>query len=398
MDQEQRTTARSYACALHPHTLKLLERLGLARELLAHGRRVGKVAFYDGAERQAELTLSDPGGEFPFLLILPQNVLEQVLEQRLRQRGVPVHWNHRFVDCAEEESSVAVTVEELEGTSTGYIVPHWETVVKERTTVRAQFLVGADGHNSTVRQKLGLGQERIGEPEMFAAYEFETEPGSLDEVRVVLDSTSTNVLWPLPGNRLRWAFQLLHGDAKEFPEKERRGARLAEPQADERICQHIRKMAGRRAPWFADAIKDLVWCSEVGFERKLVKSFGSSRCWVAGDAAHQTGPVGVQSMNAGFVEGKRLAGTLRKILQQQALPELLATGYGQEQTNEWRRSLGFQGGLQGQKEATAWVREHAQRLLPCLPGGGDDLSQLAAQIHLGWAPTPENELSLSRKV
>src|ERR1035441_10449506 len=65
IDREDRTTSRSYACALHPRTLKLLEGLGLAAPVLEAGRRVEKIAFYDGATRQAEVKLSQLGGGVP---------------------------------------------------------------------------------------------------------------------------------------------------------------------------------------------------------------------------------------------------------------------------------------------------------------------------------------------
>ena len=47
IDRQARTTTRSYACALHPHTLELLDRVGLAAELVEQGRRVETFAFYD---------------------------------------------------------------------------------------------------------------------------------------------------------------------------------------------------------------------------------------------------------------------------------------------------------------------------------------------------------------
>ena len=62
IDREERTTARSYACALHPRTLKLLDRMGLAAPIIERGRRIEKIAFYDGATRQAEVKLSELGG------------------------------------------------------------------------------------------------------------------------------------------------------------------------------------------------------------------------------------------------------------------------------------------------------------------------------------------------
>src|SRR5258708_17591029 len=197
IDREARTAARSYACALHPATLTLLERLGLAQSAIDRGRRVETIAFYDGATRQAEIRFSKLGGEFPFLLILPQSALEGLLEQRLRAAGTPVHWNHRFEDLTQDEETVTAVIEELEGTSTGYIVPHWETVVKNRSNFRAEFLIGADGHNSMVRPRAGFEYQSVAQAESFAAFEFDSNSQPGDQVRVVLDNASTNVLWPL---------------------------------------------------------------------------------------------------------------------------------------------------------------------------------------------------------
>jgi 2-polyprenyl-6-methoxyphenol hydroxylase-like FAD-dependent oxidoreductase len=382
IDREERTTSRSYACALHPRTLKLLEGMGLAAPVLEAGRRVEKIAFYDGAARQAEVKLSQLGGAFPFMVILPQNAFEGLLEQRLRKLGVAVNWNHRFADLHTDADMVVATIEELGGTATGYIVPHWETVVKRSFPVRAQFLVGADGHGSLVRQRLGIEHTRVAGPEFFAAYEFEPEEKVEDEVRVVLDQATTNVLWPLPGNKYRWTFQMVKSEmAGEFPEKERRGVRLAQESVDERIRQYVQKVAKLRAPWFSSGVKAITWCTEVVFEHRVAQQFGREHCWLAGDAAHQTGPVGVQSMNVGMAEAAILAGALRKILRDKASLNLLET-CNREWQDEWRRLLGLTGGLKPRTETSPWVRERRGRILSCLPATHDDLPRLAGQMGL----------------
>ena len=382
IDREERTTSRSYACALHPRTLKLLEGMGLAAPVLEAGRRVEKIAFYDGAARQAEVKLSQLGGAFPFMVILPQNAFEGLLEQRLRKLGVAVNWNHRFADLHTDADMVVATIEELGGTATGYIVPHWESIVKSSFPVRAQFLVGADGYGSLVRQRLGIEHTRVAGPEFFAAYEFEPEEKVEDEVRVVLDQATTNVLWPLPGNKYRWTFQMVKSEmAGEFPEKERRGVRLAQGSVDERIRQYVQKVAKLRAPWFSSGVKAITWCTEVVFEHRVAQQFGREHCWLAGDAAHQTGPVGVQSMNVGMAEAAILAGALRKILRDKASLNLLET-CNREWQDEWRRLLGLTGGLKPRAETSPWVRERRGRILSCLPATHDDLPRLAGQMGL----------------
>ena len=367
---------------MHPRTLKLLDGLGLAEGIIAQGRRVDTLAFYDREARRAQVKLSELGGPFPYLLIMPQGAFERVLEERLRKAGVAVNWRHRFDSYEESSAGVTATVEELGGTATGYIVPHWETVVTRRVPVHAQFVVGADGHGSLVRHRLGAEYKRVAGPEFFAAYEFESASPAEPEVRVVLDDTTTNVLWPLSGNRCRWTFQMLKSEGSgEFPEKERRPVRYAQPEVDEEIRLYVERVARERAPWFSASVKAITWCTDVVFEHRLAQPFGRGRSWLAGDAAHQTGPVGVQSMNVGMSEAAALVGIIRRILRQRAaLGEL--DGYNRERQEEWARLLGLNGGLKTRGTTDAWVKERCARLLPCLPAGAADLAPLAAQLQL----------------
>ncbi len=383
IDSEDRTAARSYACALHPGTLRLLDGLGLTSKLLDHGRAVQTVAFYEGETRRGELQLSEIGGRFPMMLVLPQAVLERALEERLRDgAGVAVEWRHRFDDFREEGDMLSVSVEKLGGTSLGYIVPHWETIVQKRLSINTRFLVGADGQNSVVRRRLQSEYKRLAAPQFFAAYEFEAESSNVEEVRIVLTEGTTNILWPLPGNRRRWTFQLLKTDLpEEFPRKERRAVHLEQQAVDESIRQYVQEVAARRAPWFQEPVKEITWCTHVAFEHRLAEHFGQNRCWLAGDAAHQTGPAAAQSMNVGMAEASALAERLHRILRQGAPLQILES-YNQERQAEWSRLLGLNGGFRLGDSASAWVRLHSPDLVSCIPASGEDLPRLAAQLGL----------------
>jgi 2-polyprenyl-6-methoxyphenol hydroxylase-like FAD-dependent oxidoreductase len=256
-------------------------------------------------------------------------------------------------------------------------------MVKRRFSIHARLVVGADGTHSLVRQRLGVEYLRIAGPEYFAAYEFETDSPADAEVRVVLDQATTNVLWPLPGNKYRWTFQLIKSEIPtEFPEKERRSARVSQPAVEETMRQYVQKVARQRAPWFSASVKEIAWCTDVAFEHRLTKEFGRERCWLAGDAAHQTGPVGAQSMNAGLIEADALAERLTQVLRGHAALATLAT-YDQEGQANWRRLLGITGGLKPGSTTGDWVRERRARILPCLPASGaEDLAALAGQLGL----------------
>src|SRR5262245_51243195 len=97
IDRESRTAAHSYACALHPRTLTLLDQLGLAAKVLKSGRRIETVAFYEGESRRAEVKLSELSTDFPFVVVLPQSELEELFEgKRNQKRRIDVQWKHRL--------------------------------------------------------------------------------------------------------------------------------------------------------------------------------------------------------------------------------------------------------------------------------------------------------------
>jgi len=380
IDREAGTAARSYACALHSDTLRLLDHLGLADAVLQRGRPVHKIAFHDGAARRAEIYLAGLAGKFPFPIVLPQSEFEGILEQRLGQAPkLAVKWNHRLDDIENTEDSVIAMVERLEGTATGYIVPHWETMVKDRTAIGAQFLVGADGHNSLVRHRLGIEFERLGARQAFVAMEFTCADEVADTLHVVLDDKTTNTLWPMPDHHCRWTFQLIHTDVpKDFPEKDRRAV-PSEKAVNDQLRGSLRRLIMHRAPWSAAEVGEIVWCKQVGFDPCLASRFGVNCCWLAGDAAHQTGPVGMQSMNVGLREAAELAGILKKILRDGA-PARLLEDYQRSQHEVWSRLLGRTGGLRPRGDTDEWVMRRRERILPCLPASGADLERLAGLL------------------
>jgi len=382
IDHQEKTAAHSYACALHPSSLELLDKIGVTEAVLARGKRVHRLAFYDGTTRHGVVNFSEFGGKFPFLLVLPQSDLEEILEGKLTRKHDPkVLWSHRFDDLKNEEESVVVEIEELGGTALGYVVPHWETVVQKRFRIRARYVVGADGHNSLVRQRTGIEYKSLGDTESFVACEFATDIEVDDEVRIVLDNGTTNVLWPLSGNTYRWTFQLIHSDVpSEFPEKDRSASQIEEI-LNEQIRGGLLRLARHRAPWFSAKVDGIAWRKQVSFEHRLATQFYKDRCLLVGDAAHQTGPIGVQSMNAGLREAEVLTAKLQKVLHEEA-PVSVLESYNQECLSQWRQLLGLTGGLRARAATDSWVRARLKRILPCLPGSGKELNRMAGQLEL----------------
>ncbi|HEY4587889.1 MAG TPA: hypothetical protein VII86_01615, partial [Thermoanaerobaculia bacterium] len=69
------------------------------------------------------------------------------------------------------------------------------------------------------------------------------------------------------------------------------------------------------------------------------------------------------------------------ILREDYPPELLES-YDTGQRHEWRQLLGARGRPESRPATDPWVRKHAARILPCVPGSGNDLVLLLRQLGL----------------
>ncbi len=380
IDLAWRSTSQSYACGIHPATLGLLAARDLHTEALASGTPIPTVAFYEGPQRRAELRLADFDGAFPFLLVLPQDRLEEILEDQLKALGLRVHWGHRLDDLTQDVNSVQASVEKLTVTSVGYPFARSEEMVDSVLEVRARYLVAADGCCSHVRQMLGIGTESVGTPATYEVFEFEPATPSEPEVRVAIGPGTTDVLWPQGGSLARWSLEL-DSEPVEHPAKERSSIVVLNDEVSASDRERLLRRLATRAPWYNAGIREIDWLTFAGFDRMRASRFGIGRCWLVGDAGHQTSPVGMQSMNVGLREAGDLARRLVSLLREAGSPDLLAA-YESERTAEWRSLLG--GTLTPRPGASIdpWVKAHARRLLPCLPGSGTDLERLAGQLGL----------------
>ncbi len=382
IDQEPRTVTHGCACALHPHTLKLLSQLGLMDSVRELGQRIDTIALYEGRERRAELRLSELPAEFPFVIVMSQSALESLLEQKLARAGCAVHWNSRLSDLKTEGNSIKASIDKLTETATGYSVPEWSAVVDKTHETDAKFVIGADGCNSRVRQCLGIEYEVTGDPECFAAYEFQCEARCDHEMRIVLADETASVMWPFSEHRCRWSFQVAAAESPSgFPEKDRQTHVVSEPPGENDSRHQLQQLLAERAPWFDRRIAEIEWTTRIQFEYRLASRFGVNCCWLAGDAAHQTGPIGMQSVNVGLREGADLAERITNILRGSASMSLVES-YASERRADWQLLLGLKGLPKARKTANAWIEAHRAKIPVCLPASGEDLASLLNQLGL----------------
>jgi 2-polyprenyl-6-methoxyphenol hydroxylase-like FAD-dependent oxidoreductase len=367
IDMHQRTTQHSYALAIHPHTLEVLDEAGLAAGLIAAGRKLTKVAYYEGAERRAEIDYSTLACKYPYLLVVRQSLLERAVEEALHQKKLNVLWGHRLQSLSVDGGTVQAEVAKLEQVATGYPVARTDWVVVRTETTRPAFVIGADGYDSAVRRMAGIEMTEQGAGQVFSVYEIEATGELPDEVRVILDPDLTSVYWPLEAGRCRWGFQI--------PDASGHAATM----------ERLEQLIAARAPWCQARPTQIYWSTLGLFESRLTKSFGRAGVWLAGDAAHQATPVGVHSMNSGIAEARELASRMTQILRGGSAPSLLQN-FATETHEAWQRLLGAGRQVRALPGANAWVSDARARIVASIPASGDDVEPLLQQIGLTAVP------------
>ena len=382
-DAKPGSVTHSYALALHPASLKLLEEVGVAEAIIERAVRVTSVGVYRGGQKMTAVPVARRDTKFPFVAVVGQDVLESVLIKALAERGVAVRWNFRLARFEQKPDSVKVGLDELEESMMGYAAARFDWLVRKSHELEARFLVGADGHESLVRRQLGVQFTEVAPAEHYAVFEFQTSQDLGNEVPLVLHESGLAVLWPLPDNRGRWSFSV---DPAQYPdairEKNHEPVQIIGsgiyPALEEAFFRHLLE---ERTPWFSAPIDRVYWRMLVRFERRLANSFGSGRVWLAGDAGHLTGPAGIQSMNVGLREGRQLAEIMAKSLQSNGAAKRLAA-YASERAEEWRRLLGMKGHLIAARTEASEIAKHGSGLLSCLPASGPELEDMAAGLGL----------------
>jgi 2-polyprenyl-6-methoxyphenol hydroxylase-like FAD-dependent oxidoreductase len=287
-DRAESSHRHSYALALHPETLELLDRLGVVESVLKQSLLLKRVALFDECHSQrAVIDYSQLATKYPCLAVIGQNKLEAVLVKTLAEKGHKPKWHHR-VRCIEQgPSGLHFTVDRLGEGMTGYAVAHMEREIDKIFEYDVDYLIAADGHASLAREAAGIGFPEITAGLNYAVFELKTNTKPLTEMRLMLDGEKAHIYWPLGQERCRFSFQMPDGFAPKHT-FEKGGWQESTLSSDdsEMSNTHLDHLLYEHAPWFIGSSKDVRWRAKVRFEKHMAESFGSGRIWLVGDAAH----------------------------------------------------------------------------------------------------------------
>jgi 2-polyprenyl-6-methoxyphenol hydroxylase-like FAD-dependent oxidoreductase len=197
-DAGQRTAEHSYALVLHPSSLELLDRFGLANACIKAGRALTHLGVYEGAAKRGDLDFARLSGPHRQIVVLPQSRLESILESALEKAGVKVGWSHRVQGLDVSAVTVRLTVAKLDKVSTGYPIAHTEAVVDKMFEVDASYVVAADGYDSFVRRRLGVAYADQGRGQLYSVFQLECGGDAPQDGRLTIEGDAVGATGRCP--------------------------------------------------------------------------------------------------------------------------------------------------------------------------------------------------------
>ncbi|KAJ5970554.1 Monooxygenase FAD-binding [Penicillium vulpinum] len=302
-DQAEGPAKDSRAIVVHARIVELYRQLGLADALLELGYQLPATNLWIHTQHKARVALRDFGRAltpYPFILSIPQDDHERMLEKRLNDVGIHVERGSKLQGFVDHGSSITATLfREIDGTS---------------TTHEASYIVGCDGVHSAVRHGIGARYEGETYKPLFYIADIDGKSDKLfnGEGNLVFTNDTFNLV--VPYNK--------EGHARLVgiitPDKGDDGNSESSEHKPQITFEHIRP---RIMQAMDIDIKKVNWFSTYRSHHRVADKFRSNRVFLVGDAAHIHSPVGGQGMNTGIMDSINLAWKLATVIKQTNMTE-----------------------------------------------------------------------------
>ena len=284
------------ASTFHPSTLKYLDNLNLADELIEKGLKAPIFQYrIRSTDEVLEFNLQelDDVLDFPFRLQCEQYKFARMLAGKLdRHRHSSVLFNRKLINFSEEKNKVTLDVDH-HGTSEQY---------------QCDYLIGADGANSIVRRNLGIEFSGFTYEEKFFTLStqkpLENYFSNLSYVNYVSDPEEWFVLLKAPS-----AWRILVPVPQTLDDKAIK--------SNDYVSDIFTRVLNSCDP--IETIHRTIY----RVHQRVVNKMRYGRIMLAGDSAHLNNPLGGFGMNGGLHDAWNLAEKLDGIINHKKDEDLL---------------------------------------------------------------------------
>jgi len=293
---------------------RILERLGVGAEFDAVSRPALGLRLADPDHRVlAQFDRDTTGGRngHPEANLFDQPELEAILRRNLaRYPQVTMRGNADVTSVVRENDCVRVEFTDRSGGRT--------------EAVRAEYVLGCDGANSLVRNRIGghMRDLRFQQRWLVVDIAATTELQHWEGVHQVCDPDRAATYMRIGKTRYRWEFRLHPGENAD----------------DYRDAAALRPLLG---PWLGETEyeqMEVVRVAEYTFRAQLADRWRQGRVFLLGDAAHLTPPFIGQGMGAGIRDAANLGWKLAGVLRAE-LPAAVLDTYERERKPHARKMI-----------------------------------------------------------
>jgi 2-polyprenyl-6-methoxyphenol hydroxylase-like FAD-dependent oxidoreductase len=230
--------------------------------------------------------------------------LEAAFDAAAQASGVEVQLGWLAVGLEQDGDGAKLVVERAELDAGGLPVG-----TGERRTVRARYVVGADGANSMVRDALGIEREDLGADERWLVCDMRTlQPLEFTpNIGQICDPRRPRMLMPLGRAHRRFEWMLLPHETIE---------EMSRPEVAWGLLEEFGV-----TPETHEIARDVVYT----FQARIAERWRDRRVFLTGDAAHTMPPFAGQGLLSSLRDSNNLAWKLDLVLRGLATDALLDT-------------------------------------------------------------------------
>jgi len=293
LEQSEKRHIQSRAIGITPPSLEILSRLGLSGAFIEQGVTVRVSEAYGRSMRLGRIDFAGLQSDFPFVLSIPQDRTETLLEEAvLADASIRFLRGHQVTDCSEE---------------VGHVIVSGNCADAGTFNFTGQYVLACDGGKSAVRESLGIPFEGAPDRYTFLMGDYEDTTGWGQKALFFFTPRGSVESFPLPAGKRRYVLRTPY-----FIKEYTTGYLGAEI-----LYRTGISVAGVRQ----------FWESGFGVQRFMAKSFCKGRVFLCGDAAHLMSPVGGQNMNTGFADAELAAWLTRILLEKRAPHHIVSMLY-----------------------------------------------------------------------
>ena len=300
IDKAAAAGTSSRAMGVQPRTLEVFDNMGIIEQVLSRGVTDREIRVYERDRLLLHMNfnfLASDAIPYPYGVMLPQNVTEELLIELLHQEGGTVERLKEMTELRQDPEHVTITVHNLQ-----------DDTYEELQT---QWLIGCDGVHSRVRKVLGLAFEGSTYDDEYLLGDVELDwKRSPENVYVWMHRNGQFGAFPLPNNTWRLLATIPTTNGEDAP------------RASVEIFQRLMQ---ERTGDNTTTISHPTWMSNFKINRRMVNTYRIQRVFLVGDSAHAHSPFGGQGMNTGIQDAFNLGWKLALVIKGQANDTLLDT-------------------------------------------------------------------------